>query len=70
MLNSEALSAGPGVGCLPQLSAQLRNAPEDDYDFRTVQELLDPEDVGTTMISTGVLNRGGQEGESPREDDK
>jgi len=28
------------------------------YDIRTVQELLDHNDVKTTMISTHVLNRG------------
>jgi len=32
----------------------------DGYDIRTVQELLGPIDVKTTMIYTHVLNRGGK----------
>jgi site-specific recombinase XerD len=31
---------------------------EDGYDIRTVQGLLGPKDVKTTMIYTHVLNRG------------
>jgi len=31
---------------------------ENAYDIRTVQELLRPKDVQTTMIYTHVLNRG------------
>jgi integrase len=38
---------------------------EGGYDIRTTQELLGPEDVSTTMISTHVLNRGGRGARSP-----
>lgn len=37
----------------------------DGYDIRTVQELLGPSDVRTTMIDTHVLNRGGRGVRSP-----
>ena len=40
---------------------------EDGYDIRTVQELLGPQDVSTTMICTHVLNRGGKRVGSPAE---
>ncbi|MCA1958573.1 MAG: tyrosine-type recombinase/integrase [Nitrospira sp.] len=38
---------------------------QDGYDIRTVQELLGHKDVGTTMIDTHVLNRGGCGVDSP-----
>ena len=42
---------------------------EAGYDIRTVQELLGHSDVRTTMVSTHVLNKGGQGVKSPADFD-
>jgi integrase len=46
----------------PSLTTHLL---EDDYDIRTLQNLLGRRDVSTTMIYTHVLNRGGRGVRSP-----
>lgn len=46
------------VWCLPDGFAT--HLPEAGYDKRTLPELLGQTDVGTTLIYTRVLNRGGQ----------
>jgi len=38
---------------------------EGGYDIRTIQELLDHKDVGTTMIYNHALNKGGHGVRSP-----
>jgi site-specific recombinase XerD len=40
---------------------------ESGHDIRTVQELLGHSDVGTTMVYTHVLNRGGRGVVSPHD---
>ncbi len=49
----------------PKLLDQLRQALRSGDGIRTVQELLCHKDVGTTMIYTHVLNKGGHGVRSP-----
>ena len=49
---------GDSAGTSDSLAVARQVEEEDGYDIRTVQELLRPSDVSTTMICTHVLNRG------------
>jgi site-specific recombinase XerD len=48
-----------------EINAFVTHLLESGYDIRTIPELLGHKDVGTTMISTHVLQRGGQGVRSP-----
>ena len=53
------------VGCHTFRHSFATHLLQNNYDIRTVQELLRYRNVKTTMIYTHVLNRGGQGVHSP-----
>lgn len=53
------------ASCHPFRHSFATHLLEDRYNIRTVQELLEHQDVSTTMIYAHVLNRGGRGVYSP-----
>ncbi|MBI4481628.1 MAG: tyrosine-type recombinase/integrase [Acidobacteria bacterium] len=59
-MTESAVSGAKPASCHTLHRSFATHLFEDLYAIRTVQELLGHKDVSTTMISAGVLNRGGR----------